>query len=125
MPSISPTCPAVIGASPVVQAWSSAGCMTKKVRNSARPISTMLGGVLWVASALRSSDSTMTMRVKAVTITSRLGASDSTVTSAVSCTIRPVAPGLARGAEVDVDRLRMGRDGRHHHQKHHVRHGAP
>ena len=92
MPSISPICPAVIGGSPVVQAWSSAGCMTKKVRNSASPISTMLGGVLWVPSALRSSDSTMTMRVKAVTITSRLGASDSTVTSAVSWTIRLVAP---------------------------------
>jgi len=52
------------------------GCLTKKIRNSASPISTMLGGVPWVASALRSSRSTMTMRVKAVTITSRLGASD-------------------------------------------------
>jgi hypothetical protein len=33
----------------------------------------MLGGVLWVPSALRSSDSTMTMRVNAVIITSRRG----------------------------------------------------
>ena len=58
--------------------------MTKKVRNSASPISTGLGGVPCAPSALRSRDSTMTMRVNAVTITSRLGASDSTVTSAVS-----------------------------------------
>ena len=48
--------------------------MTKKVRNSARPISTMLGGVLCVDSALRSNDSTMTMRVNAVIITSSQGA---------------------------------------------------
>ena len=44
-PSISPTRPSVSGSSPVVQASFSTGCMTKKVRNSARPISTMLGGV--------------------------------------------------------------------------------
>ena len=99
--------PAASGSSPVVQAWSSTGCMTKNVRNSASPISTMLGGVLCVASALRSSDSTMTMRVKAVTITSRLGASDSTVTSAVICTRRLVAPAWPARAEIDVDRLRV------------------
>ena len=91
-PSISLTWPCVIGNSPVVQAWSSTGCITKKVRNSASPISTVLGGVPCVLSALLSSDSTMTMRVNAVTITSRLGASDSTVMSAVSCTSRLVAP---------------------------------
>ena len=91
-PSISLTRPSLIGSRPAVQAWSSTGCMTKKVRNSASPISTVLGGAPWVPSALRSSDSTTTMRVKAVTITSRLGASDSTVISAVSCTRREVAP---------------------------------
>ena len=106
-PSSSPTRPSVSGSSPVVQASFSTGCMTKNVRNSASPISTMLGGVPCVASALRSSDSTMTMRVKAVTITSRLGASDSTVTSAVICTSRPVAPACAGGAQVDVQRLRV------------------
>jgi hypothetical protein len=91
-PSTSPTCPWVSGTMPVVHASFSTGCMTKKVRNSASPISTMFGGVPWVDSALRSSDSTMTIRVNAVTMTRRLGASDSTVTSAVICTSRPVAP---------------------------------
>ncbi len=66
--------------------------MTKKVRNIARPISTVLGGVPCAPMAERSSDSTITMRVNAVTITSRLGATDSTVISAVNCTSRPVAP---------------------------------
>ena len=49
----------------------------------------------------------MTIRVKAVIITSRLGASDSTVTSAVSWTMPRGRAGLARRAEVDVDRLRV------------------
>ena len=91
-PSISPTRPSVSGSNPVTQASFSTGCITKNVRNIASPISTILGGVPCVASALRNSDSTMMMRVKAVTITSKLGASDNTVTSAVICTSRPVAP---------------------------------
>ena len=91
-PSICSTLPSDIGWMPWVQAASKVGCMTKRVRKSARPISTMLGGVPWAPSAPRSSESTMTMRVKAVTITSRLGASASTVNKAVICTSRAVAP---------------------------------
>ena len=91
-PSISPIKPWLIGCTPLVQAWSMAGCMTKNVRNSARPISTVFGGVPCAPIALRSSDSTMMMRVNAVPMTSRLGARDSSVTSAVNCTSRPVAP---------------------------------
>ena len=69
-----------------------AGSMTKNERNSASPIRTTFGGVPCVLSALRSNDSTMTILVNAVVITSRLGASDSTVISAVSWTSRAVAP---------------------------------
>ena len=47
--------------------------MTKKVRNSARPISTWFGGDVCVPSAWRSSDSTMMMRVKPVIISSTAG----------------------------------------------------
>ena len=111
-PSRSPTRPSLIGSRPLVQAWSSTGCMTKKVRNSASPISTVLGGVPWAPMALRSRDSTMTMRVKAVTITSRLGARDRTVKRAVSCTSRDVAPAVpARCQRSMLDRLRMGQPG--------------
>ena len=47
--------------------------MTKKVRNSARPITTWFGGAACVPSAWRSSDSTMTMRVKLVISSSTAG----------------------------------------------------
>ena len=47
--------------------------MTKKVRNSARPTSTWLGGDVCVPSACRSSDSTMMMRVNPVIISSAAG----------------------------------------------------
>jgi len=83
-PSISPMLPASSGATPASHDWVSTGCITKKVRNKARPIRTVLGGVPCAPRAPRSRDSTMTIRVKAVTITSRLGASDSIVISAVS-----------------------------------------
>ena len=58
--------------------------MTKNVRNSASPISTVFGGAPCVPSAPRNSDSTMTMRVNAVVITSRLGAIERMPISAVS-----------------------------------------
>ncbi len=105
-PSRLPILPWLIGSNPAVQDCASTGCMTKNVRNSARPISTVLGGVLWVLRAVRSSDSTMTMRVKAVTITSRLGASESTVISAVIWTSRLVAP-AAIGPPSGVPRFRL------------------
>src|SRR3546814_6401799 len=65
--------------------------MSKKVRNSARRISTTFGGVDWVPSATRSSDSTTTMRTKEVTITRMDGASVMTVSRTTSWTMRPVA----------------------------------
>ena len=52
---------------------SSTGDMTKKVRNSDSPTSTWLGGACTVPSACRSSDSTMTMRVNEVIISSTAG----------------------------------------------------
>ena len=85
--------PSVIGTMPCVQDASKTGCMTKKVRNSASPISTGLGGMPGAPMALRSNDSTMIMRAKAVAITSREGARESRPISAVNCTSRAVAPG--------------------------------
>ena len=85
--------PSVIGTMPCVQEASKTGCMTKKVRNSASPISTGLGGMPGAPMALRSNDSTITMRAKAVAITSREGARESRPISAVNCTSRAVAPG--------------------------------
>ena len=53
---------------------------------------TVLGGAVAVPSAVRSSDSTTTMRVNDVTITRMEGASDSTVISATSWSTRSVRP---------------------------------
>ena len=64
--------------------WSITGAMTNNVRNSARPISTWFGGVWPAPSAWRRIDSTMTMRVKAVIISSTAGSSVSAVISASS-----------------------------------------
>ena len=66
--------------------------MTKAVRNSASETITALGGAVAVPSAVRSSDSTTTMRVNDVIITRIDGASDSTVISAISWTTRSVRP---------------------------------
>ena len=68
------------------------GHITKAVRNIASEMSTALGGAVAVPSAVRSSDSTTTMRVNDVTITRIDGASDSTVSSAISCSTRSVRP---------------------------------
>jgi hypothetical protein len=62
------------------------GVITKNVRNSARPISTWLGGMFCMPIALRMNDSTMMMRVKPVSMMSSEGASDSTVSSRSICT---------------------------------------
>ena len=53
---------------------------------------TALGGAVAVPSAVRSSDSTTTMRVNDVIITRIDGASDSTVSSATSWITRSVKP---------------------------------
>src|SRR5437763_1533215 len=52
---------------------SSTGDMTKKVRNRDRPTSTWLGGACTAPSACLSSESTMTMRVNDVIISSTAG----------------------------------------------------
>jgi hypothetical protein len=52
---------------------SSTGDITKKVRNSAKPINTWLGGDEGVPMAERNSDSTMMMRVKPVIINKMAG----------------------------------------------------
>ena len=58
--------------------------MTKAVRNSASDMTTELGGAVAVPSAVRSSDSTTTIRVNDVIITRIDGASDSTVNSTIN-----------------------------------------
>ena len=65
--------------------------MTKKVRNSASDTITELGGAVCRPIAVRSSDSTTTMRVKLVTITRIEGASASTVIRPTSWTARSVS----------------------------------
>ena len=55
------------------------GDITKKVRNSDSPTMTWLGGAVGVPMAWRSSDSTITMRVKAVIISSTAGRKPSAV----------------------------------------------
>src|SRR5437764_3175421 len=57
------------------------GDITKKLRNMARPTMTWLGGMVCSPRALRVSDSTMTMRVKPVSMISSAGATDSSVIS--------------------------------------------
>ena len=58
--------------------------MTKAVRNSASATITALGGAVAVPSAVRSSDSTTTMRVNDVIMIRIDGASESTVSNAIS-----------------------------------------
>src|SRR5450830_68487 len=68
---------------------SNVGPMTKKVRNSASPIITWFGGADCVPSAWRSSDSTMTMRVKPVIISSTAGRKVSDVIRMSVWIVRP------------------------------------
>src|SRR5215204_3538773 len=65
---------------------------TNAVRNIASEMSTALGGAVAVPRAVRSNESTTTMRVNDVTITRIEGASDSTVSSAINCNTRSVSP---------------------------------
>jgi len=62
--------------------------MMKKVRNSARPSNTWLGGEVWVPMAVRSSEKTMMMRVKQVIINSIAGRNDNAVSSSRVWTVR-------------------------------------
>src|SRR6185295_16694824 len=68
------------------------GHITNAVRNIASEMITALGGAVAVPSAVRSSESTTTMRVNDVTITRIEGASDRIVSSAISCSTRSVRP---------------------------------
>ncbi len=60
------------------------GAITKAVRNIARLTITAFGGAVWVPIAVRSSDSTTTIRVNEVTMIRIDGARLSTVISATS-----------------------------------------
>ena len=60
--------------------------MTNRVKNSASPTMTWLGGADWVPRAWRSSESTMMMRVKLVIINSAAGKNVSEVMSNSVCT---------------------------------------
>ena len=72
----------------------STGPITNAVRNIASAIITEFGGAVAVPSAVRSSDSTTTMRVNEVIMTRIDGAIDSTVNSAISWIERSVTPPL-------------------------------
>ena len=58
----------------------------KNVKNNASPIITWLGGIWFVANAVRVNDSTITIRVNDVININILGASDSTVNNINSLT---------------------------------------
>ena len=68
--------------------------ITKAVRNIASAMITEFGGAVAVPSAVRSSDSTTTMRVNDVIMIRIDGAIDSTVSSAISWIARSVTPPL-------------------------------
>ena len=68
------------------------GAITKAVRNSDSEITTELGGAFCRPIAVRSSDSTTTIRTNDVVITRMDGASDSTVIAAIICTMPDVSP---------------------------------
>ena len=72
---------------------------------------TELGGAVAVPIAVRSSDSTTTMRVNDVIMIRIDGAIDSTVSSAISWIARSVTPPRP-AAEIDADVLRVRRDRR-------------
>ena len=66
-----------------------------KLKNKARDINTMLGGVELVAKALRVNDKTTTMRVNEVIIIKMDGAIDNTVIIIITLNIRAVAEPVA------------------------------
>src|SRR5258706_14016974 len=68
--------------------------MTKAVRNIASAMMTEFGGAVAVPSAVRSSDSTTTIRVNDVIMIRIDGAIDSTVNSAINWIARSVTPPL-------------------------------
>src|SRR5579875_693782 len=73
------------------------GRITKNVRSRAKPTRTCVGGTLWVPIAVRTNDSTTTIRVNDVTRTSSVGASASTVSSSKICSDIATCCGLVAG----------------------------
>jgi len=82
--------PSIRGFTPVSQAASNWGAMMNAVMNMASDITTVFGGLVLVPIARRRIDSTVTMRVKAVTIMKIAGAMLSTVSSTNNWTMRVV-----------------------------------
>src|SRR5581483_10756526 len=75
----------------------SVGDITKKLRNIASPTITWFGGIDCSPRALRVSDSTITMRVKLVSMMSSAGATDSSVMSTMIIRLwlgAPLVPGI-------------------------------
>src|SRR5947209_4549513 len=73
------------------------GFITKNVSSSDSPTSTCVGGTCCVPSAVRTNDSTMTMRVNDVSSTSIVGASVTTVSSSSTCSDSATSAGLVAG----------------------------
>src|ERR1700736_1015179 len=73
------------------------GFITKNVSSSESPTSTCVGGTCCVPSAVRTNDSTMTMRVNDVSSTSIVGASVTTVSSSRICSDSATSAGLVAG----------------------------
>ena len=67
------------------------GAMTKMVRKSASPINTCVGGICWVARAIRVKENTIEIRMKLVTIMMKAGASEERSEEAEPAWPRPLA----------------------------------
>ena len=85
---------ATSGLMPSSYDFCSTGPITNAVRNMASAMITEFGGAVAVPSAVRSSDSTTTIRVNDVIMIRIDGAIDSTVNSAISWIARSVTPPL-------------------------------
>ena len=88
--SIAVISPAVYGVKATRFISSTTGIMVNSVRNRARLTSTVFGGVLCMPSARRNIDSTMMIRVKAVSTISIAGARLNTVRSASTCSAEAI-----------------------------------
>ena len=103
------------GCSAVSLIFVSVGAITKRLRNSESPITTWFGGIAVSPIALRVSESTITIRVKLVSITISAGAIASTVSkqddddALVGFAVRVLAVlRAAEVAEIDRDRTLVG-----------------
>ena len=85
--------------------------MTMAVRNRASDTITAFGGLCWRPSAVRSSDSTTTIRTKLVVIMMIDGASDRTVSRPTSWTTRSVSPPPVPRSRLIACAAAKGREG--------------